>query len=481
MSTHKYFDRICIIVVVLSLLFTAAFVNGKKIGIPTSKKMSAYEQQLFDTTKVHKIDIVMNNWDKFIKNAADKKYEACSAVINGESFQNVAIRTKGYNSLENTAEINSPRYSFKLKLDKYEKSENYHGLTKLSLNNISQDSTYMKDYLTYRMMDSYGVKAPLCSYVHITVNGKDWGLYLAIEDVGDSFLKRNYSDDGGKLYKPDSVGDDDMEEDEDQFTEEQFAEGQYADEEMQVDDTSLKYIDNNPKSYAGIFENAKTKITAADKKRLIQSIKRLSENSNIEKTVDIDAVLRYFVVHNFVVNGDSYNGNSSHNFYLYEKNGIMSMIPWDYNLAFGSFDALDSASTVNDPIDNPLGITTINDRPMLAWMLANTEYKELYHQYFKVFLENTDITKIIDDTSTLIAPYVKKDPTKFCTYEQFEKGVTAMRTFCQLRTSSIKGQLSGSIPSDSAGQSATPNKRIDTSSLDITDMEILAGNDLKYR
>lgn len=62
----------------------------------------------------------------------------------------------------------------------------------------------MKDYLTYRMMAEFGVDAPLCSFVYITVNGEDFGLYLAVEGVEDAFLERNYSG-TGELYKPDSM------------------------------------------------------------------------------------------------------------------------------------------------------------------------------------------------------------------------------------------------------------------------------------
>lgn len=61
----------------------------------------------------------------------------------------------------------------------------------------------MKDYISYRMMQSGGVAAPLCSFVYITVNGEDCGLYLAAEAVEESFLKRNYGSDYGELYKPD--------------------------------------------------------------------------------------------------------------------------------------------------------------------------------------------------------------------------------------------------------------------------------------
>ncbi len=81
----------------------------------------------------------------------------------------------------------------------------YYGLDKLSLNNLIQDATMMKDYLTYTMMQSFGVSSSLCSFVYITVNGEDWGLYLAVEGVEEAFLERNYGADYGELYKPDSM------------------------------------------------------------------------------------------------------------------------------------------------------------------------------------------------------------------------------------------------------------------------------------
>ena len=50
----------------------------------------------------------------------------------------------------------------------------------------------------------------------------------------------------------------------------------------------------------------------------------------------MEEVIRYFVVHNFVCNGDSYTGTMIHNYYLYEEDGRLSMLPWDYNLAYGT-------------------------------------------------------------------------------------------------------------------------------------------------
>ena len=63
----------------------------------------------------------------------------------------------------------------------------------------------MKDFLCYQMMKDFGVSAPLASFISVSVNGEEWGLYLAVEGVEDSFLQRNYGSDHGELYKPDSM------------------------------------------------------------------------------------------------------------------------------------------------------------------------------------------------------------------------------------------------------------------------------------
>jgi len=146
------------------------------------------------------------------------------------------------------------------------------------------------------------------------------------------------------------------------------------------------------------------------------------------------------------------------------------MLPWDYNLAFGSFQNSSAASAVNDPID----LSGMEDRPMAYWIFADEKYTQMYHQYFDQFLasaaESGWLDSLIDSTAELIAPYVEKDPSKFCTYEEFLTGTDALRKFCALRTESVRGQLNGTIPSTSAGQSTDASALIDPGSLDLSDM-----------
>ena len=497
MSTHKYVDKLCAVALALCLLLTFGFMNGEALGIRPAASVMGYEPRLFDTERVHTIDIVMDDWDGFLETCENEEYAQCAVVIDGEAYQNTAIRAKGNTSLTMVSSMDSDRYSFKLEFDHYDSGRTYYGLDKLSLNNIIQDTTYMKDYLTYQMMGAFGVDAPLCSYVYITVNGQDWGLYLAVEGVEDGFLRRNYGSDSGELYKPDSMSfgggrgngrEFDMKNVMD-FSEngafpsppeaQPFDSTQNTSESerhrgggpsggMGSDDVKLRYIDDDPDSYSNIFQNAKTDITKADQARLIASLKALSEGESLEGVLDIDEVLRYFVVHNFVRNGDSYTGSMVHNYYLYEEEGRLSMIPWDYNLAYGTFQGGDAGSEVNAPIDTP--VSGGDSRPMVDWIFDSQEYTTLYHQNIQEFLETVDIAGLIDTAAELIAPYVEKDPTRFYSYEEFETGVETLRTFCRLRAESIAGQLAGTIPSTEDGQAADASALVDASSITLSDM-----------
>lgn len=508
MSSHKHIDRLCAAAIVLALLITILMYHGRALGISSLQRTMGYEARLFDTTYVHTIDIVMDDWKSFIGTCENEEYSLCTVVIDGYSCSNAAIRAKGNTSLSSVSAMGSDRYSFKIEFDHYDSTATYFGLDKLSLNNLIQDNSMMKDYLTYRMMGAFGVTAPLCSFVSISVNGELWGLYLAVEGVEDAFLQRNYGRDSGALYKPDSLSmgggrGNGMEFDMDNLDLDlsgsdsfvpspsgrqdtalpsgsfpDFAPSGFEpstsmsgmDSGMGSSDVKLQYAGDDPSDYPNIFDNAKTDVTAADKARLIAALKTLSEGEDIASAVDIDQVLRYFVVHNYVVNGDSYTGSMVHNYYLYEQDGLLSMIPWDYNLAFGTFQGSDASASVNDPIDTPLSVNGDGDRPMADWIFQSEAYMDLYHQYFREFLDTVDIGALLDEAQSLISPYVENDPTRFCTYEEYLAGADTLRQFCALRSQSVSGQLDGTIPSTDEGQRADTSTLVDASQIDLTAM-----------
>ncbi len=487
-----------------------------------------YTKTLFDDSKVHTIDIQVDNriWNNMIENATYEKYIPCTMVIDGVRIKEVGIRPKGDTSLKHVMDMNSQNFSFKVEFDHYKK-QSFDGLDKMILNSCSQDTTYMKDYLAQHMMNYMGIAAPLSSYVSITLNGKAFGFYLAMEAVEKSFCVRNYGVIDGKLYKPDAL--ELPKYDYIKIMGSEMENGLSAVEymanvmsgnaykgldsstrvdmlgdmakvlihsnEINTDATGLAYIDNNPKSYKAILKSGVFTVDESDEGRLIKSIQKLNSGKDFDNTVDVDSVIKYFVVHNFVDNCDGYTSIFSHNYYLFERAGKLSMIPWDYNLAFGSFavdpgnsssnlfgnyikttDArygMSSAkSMVNYPIDTPVFNADLDKRPMMNEILTKSKYSDKYHQYFKKFITDYFSSGYFDTfyetTVEMISPYIQNDKKGFFTYNQFVEGGGDLNKFCKLRAKSVQAQLNNIVPSTLKGQKEHPETLIDTQNLDMT-------------
>ena len=120
MATSKNLERVCAIVLIVSLLASAGLVYVKANSGESTGQTMGYESRLFDTSRVHTIDIVMDGWDSFIENCESEEYSACAVVIDGESYKNVAIRAKGNTSLSSVRSLGSSRYSFKVEFDHYD-------------------------------------------------------------------------------------------------------------------------------------------------------------------------------------------------------------------------------------------------------------------------------------------------------------------------------------------------------------------------
>ena len=460
---------------------------------------------VMDKTAILDIQIIADerDWASMLENATAEEYIPATVVINGVKLENVGIRPKGNSSLSTVARDNTTdRYSFKIEFDRYVKGQTWLGLDKIVLNNMQGDATYMKEYLSYDIMEYAGVDVPLYTFSNISVNGEAWGFYLAVEALEDSYAKRVYGNDHGKLYKPESMGvrgngqmnefiegfaagDGDME-----FTAPEripmdagaggergaFGGGGFG---GQSGAASLQYIGDEISSYSVIFDNAVFDSTDLDYTRVINALKRLSSDASPESAVDVEATLKYFAAHTVIVNLDSYVSSMCHNYYLYEKDGILTMLPWDFNLAFGGFQSGSASSVVNFPIDTPVSGVSLEDRPILAKLLAVPEYLELYHSYLQDIVQGYFNSGMFENTinslDALIAGHVEADPSAFYDLAAYQSGTAELKKLGLLRARSIEGQLGGSIPSTTEGQSANPSALVDASSINLSALGNMGG------
>ncbi|WP_324729463.1 CotH kinase family protein [Lysinibacillus fusiformis] len=462
---------------ILLLLFVVIYAVLPNVGIETKNTEFSYENIVFNKNKVTTVDIEIaeEDWADMLENAAEEELKQADITVNGQKIENVAIRTKGNLSLRSVVNSDSDRYSLKIDFDYYDDTQSLYGLKKLNLNNNYSDSTLMREYISYELMEQMGLPTPAHSYMYVTVNGEERGLFLGVEAVDETFLANNYGSNNGFLFKPDGTGSD------------------------------LKYISDDMTDYTGI--GLKTNKNNMDQSKFVEMLDAINNGGDIEKYLDVDEMLRYFAVNTALVNLDSYQGNMKHNYYLYEQNGKFSIIPWDYNMSFGGFGAggggmgmgtenrqkpVDASNSKSSPMENngqtdqagvdrqqqngqfnmdmgmsgnlmsesainfsvttPVSGTTLEERPLLNALLSNEKYRAQYEGYLKElttnYLTEDYVQPMTKKLAVLLTTYVKADPTKFSTTEQFleaVEGENSLPEFAKQRSESILKQLSGEL------------------------------------
>ena len=98
-------------------------------------------------------------------------------VIDGVTYANAAIQTKGNTSLSQIAsDPTTDRYSLKIEFDYYEDQNLCQGLDELVLNSNYADATYLKEYFSYQMFAQLDAAASLTAFANVSVNGEKPGV-----------------------------------------------------------------------------------------------------------------------------------------------------------------------------------------------------------------------------------------------------------------------------------------------------------------
>ncbi len=512
----------------------------------------AYETALFDTEKLMRVDIQIEEeeWADMLENAMAEEYYSCDVLVNDQKICNVGIRPKGNTSLSSIAmNPDTDRYSLKLEFDHYVEGQTCLGLDKLILNNNYADATSMKEAVVYDMYQYLGADASLYNYAEVSVNGEYIGVYLALEAVEESFLLRNYGTGDGKLYKPDGMqmgggfkggnfsgkpsgfdgepprhagkgdaagegqwgeafqdrdippGENRKELNEDVTSDEKelaetgkglgsgnadFPDGEMPDFPGKMppggdhamgggNGANLNYTDEELSSYSDIWDSEVTDSGKTDHSRVVTALKNISEGTGLEKYLDVDNILKYMAVHAFSVNLDSLSGNMAHNYYLYEYNGMLNILPWDYNLSFGGMNQgreSGASEVVNDAVDTPFQGTTFFDA-----LLENETYLSRYHEYLRElsqeYVLNGRFEEVYQGIRSRIDTLVETDPTALYSFEEYKAGAEMLYQTVMLRAESVKGQIDGVIPATDEEQRADTTELVDASGIDISVMGVM--------
>ncbi|MFY0687173.1 MAG: CotH kinase family protein [Cyclobacteriaceae bacterium] len=280
-------------------------------------------------------------------------------TFEGLDWYQVGIRYKGNSTLRNAYQSNTDKYPFKLDFDQFESiypainNQRFFGFKQLNLSNNDNDDSFMREKVAADLFRAFGIPAAHTSFCEVYLNrgnGSQFlGLYTLVEEVDNTVYKNQFSTDDGNLYKPDGNS-------------ASFAYGTWNETEMDLKTGSGDYSDTR-----ALYDHLHSDIRA-------NGIEKWQ--GELEQMFNVDHFLKYLAVNNTIQNWDTY-GNMTHNYFLYNDNGLLTWIPWDNNEAFAEGKMGGALS---------LGMQEVNDQwPLIAYIMESPSYQSSYRQHLQTF------------------------------------------------------------------------------------------------
>jgi hypothetical protein len=153
--------------------------------------------QLFAPGTIHELEILLSDeaW-RSLRDDPDEEVEG-KLVWRGFAFS-AGVKIKGSSSYRSIRD----KASFKVDVHQYDRAQRINGLKRLTLNNMIQDPTMLREHAYYWLAGQVGVPAPRHGYARLWVNGEPYGLYGLVETMDGRLMKRLFPEDpDGNLYE----------------------------------------------------------------------------------------------------------------------------------------------------------------------------------------------------------------------------------------------------------------------------------------
>ncbi|MCF7823344.1 MAG: CotH kinase family protein [Candidatus Marinimicrobia bacterium] len=348
------------------------------------------------------------------------------------TIEQVGFRLRGNTSRD------SQKKSFKLSFNEFVPGREFYDVDKMNLNGEHNDPSIIRSKIAWDHYQKIGMVAPRAAHCAVYINFVYYGLYISVEHIDDEFLKTNFADDSGNLWKC-------------------------------LYPADLSYRGPDPADYYPYAGNEKpyelkTNESEYDFSQLAHLIKIINQTpqadfkDSIEKVLFVPEVLKYAAMNVLMGNWDDY-WFLKNNFYLYHEpsSNRFHWIPYDYDNNYG----IDWFNTDWTNV-NPYTYKTIDggSRPLMEKIMAEDQYRDLYSHFLEFFLERVMVLSLWEaDLDTLrerIAPWAANDYYRTLDYNfdltDFAQSYSlnsysnqhvknGLKQFVNLRNASLPGQL----------------------------------------
>ncbi|TLP79161.1 CotH kinase family protein [Maribacter sp. ACAM166] len=357
----------------------------------------------------------------------DPIFVPAEVFYEGKEWYRVGVRFKGNSSLQSAWQAGNLKLSFKLDFDEFEDdypqidNQRFYGFKKLSLKNNFDDKSMLREKVATDIFRNVGLAASHTAFYTVYVDHGDgpvyFGVYTLVEEVDDTVIDEQFSDNDGNLYKPDG----------DAAT---FAAGTYDEDE---------YVKKTNEDDADFSDIEALLNTLNDGSR---STDVASWRTNLDAVFDTDGFLKYLATNTVIQNWDTY-GRMSHNYYLYNNldTGKLTWIPWDNN------EALQEGKRGGSP-ELDFSDVTAAQWPLISYLYADEQYRAKYDTYVQEVVDGAfneaTMQALYANYAALIEPYATSEiegHTFLNSSADFQNAVNELNVHVTSRASAVNNYL----------------------------------------
>ncbi len=292
-------------------------------------------------------------------------------TVDGVRRENVAIRKKGF-----IGSLVEDRPALKVHFDADDPEQTLYGLKRLTLNNSVQDPTWLRQCIAYEVFGKAGIPVPWCNFAHVTVNGRDLGLYVHLESTDRRFVRRYFERDEGELW------------------------------EGEVSDFRADWITSFEKK-GDVEDDDQTKVDRSSLSQVADAVApqvpAAQIRARLEKLIDLDEFLRFWAVEKILEHWDGY-ANGANNFFIYRD-------PATSRFVF--MPAGTDQITVPDPWETAKPPVSVYAKTVLSQRLYDSyETRQMYAETLAQMLDRAfpedELLREVDRMQELVVPVLAR-------------------------------------------------------------------------
>lgn len=378
----------------------------------------AVTEGLYDESLIRNFELWFsqtNYWQQLTNNYTSGTDIPAMLIVDGDTFPDVGVRFKGQTSYSQSG--TSQKKSFNITVDFVHPDQEVMGYKTLNLNNCFQDASFMREVLYLHQIRRH-IPAAKAAYIHLSINGQNWGLYPNVQQLNGDFLKEWFFSNDGTRWRadvPEGTG----------------GPGPGGPGGGWGDGTAaLNDLGPDTTEYQQYYT-----LKSANKDNPWDDLVRVCDvlnntpldslEAHVSEVLDLDRTLWFLASEIAFSDDDSYVFKGKMDYYLYWDPETERMTPLEFD-----GNSVMSANAANwGPFYNANKV----NYPLLNRLLAVPSIRQRYLAHFRTLLAealNPNLTDpLIDQYDALINAEVQADPKKLYSFNQFTTQKTTLRNF----------------------------------------------------